>query len=197
MIKRVSALILILLIIFLSKNLVYQFKNYSLAKEYQSKGDMYQAIDYYERVILAYTPLSPVINNSVDNLLNICYKANDQELKLYCLETLRSSLIQTKSFYQPYYELLEKLNIDTAELRTEIITKNYQITNKKEIYNQQLNIIKFNRFPDTFWSFLSILALIGWISMVFYTILKPEKTLIRWIVISIFYILWAYGLYKA
>lgn len=176
--------------------------------EAKKAQDPVKAVRYYERALLFYVPLSPYNKEAVEGILEKCKNMIESEQKLYCYETLRSSLYQIRSFYIPYREELEKLNSLIAELKTsEMINWKYNGFSQKHhqsIYNYHIEILKYDGSPSTFWSVISVFSLIGWIASVLFIILKGFKEPIRIKLLiggiacfALFFFLWITGLLMA
>ncbi len=187
-IKKLLLIFTVLILAFFVKNIFYQYKNFSKAENSYKNGEFIQAIDYYERVILAYTPFSKIVNESVKNLKNICVNTDDSFIKLYCYETLKSSLFQIRSFYQPYRD-----DLNFAINQSAIIKAH----NDANFTKEYLSLDKFNRTPNTFWSLLSILSFLGIIIFLYYLIQKNRINLISLGFILILTVIWLISLYMA
>jgi len=162
----------------------------------------------YEKVILFHFPLSPYTKKAVNGMLIECEKFNEEREKLYCYETLRSSLIQIKSFYQPYKNVIESIKTKIAHLRTiEMINwKENRLTMKdyQSLYQQHMKLLEYENAPSVFWSIIVVFSLIGWITNVFIVIIKGLGTpvdkkflLLGFCGFMIFFTLWIIGLYLA
>lgn len=161
-----------------------------------------------EKVILFHFPLSPYSKKAVNLLIDECEKLKDEEEKLYCYETLRSGLIQVKSFYQPYRDIIEDSKFKIAHLRATLAIKwqfnRYSIQDYDSLYRDNLALIQHENAPSVFWSLVVVFSLIGWISSGVFTILKgfkeptKKKFIIEGIISFIlFFSLWLLGLWMA
>lgn len=162
----------------------------------------------YERIILNHFPLSPYTKKAVNALLNECETFKENDEKLYCYETLRTSLIQIKSFYQPYSEVLEMIKPKIADLRAKekIAWKynNLTMADYEKIYNEQMAILNYDNAPSMFWSFMTVFSLLGWIGSVIMVILKGltkpvNRRILSYGVLSylLFFSLWLLGLWMS
>lgn len=167
-----------------------------------------ERVKVYERVILNHFPLSPYTKKAVSALLNECETFNENDEKLYCYETLRTSLIQIRSFYQPYSDVLENLKPKIADLRAkEKIAWRYNnltMADYDRIYNEQMAILNYDNAPSMFWSFVTVFSLLGWIGSVIIVILKGftkpiNNRVLRYGILSylFFFSLWLLGLWMA
>lgn len=184
----------VIILVFGLKNLIYQYVYISKI----SSEDGLNTIKEYEKVILFHVPLSPYTKQAVDKTLEKCQAFILEDEKLYCYETLRASLIQTKSFYQPYENVIEEITPLIADLRTKLTLKqNKQVSNINyaQIYENQLSLLKYDNTPSAFWSFTTSLSLIIWMFFIIYSIYKNTTIGISGFII--FFIIWIIGLYKA
>lgn len=161
-----------------------------------------------EKVILSHFPMSSYSKEAIDIVRNECEKFTDERERLYCYETLRSSIIQIKSFYQPYEVVLKEIEPEIAHLRTiEYIKWKYNRISMQDydrIYKDNLIHIKHENFPLIFWSFIVVFSLLGWIASVLFIILIGLKNAIKKLYIImgslsfvIFFSLWIIGLWMA
>lgn len=183
------------------RQFIHQLKHYN-ESEISSGVDRVKA---YERVILNHFPLSPYTKKAVNALLNECETLKENDEKLYCYETIRTSLIQIKSFYQPYSEVLEMIKPKIADLRAKekIAWKynNLTMADYEKIYNEQMAILNYDNAPSMFWSFMTVFSLLGWIGSVIMVILKGltkpvNRRIFIYGVLSylLFFSLWLLGL---
>ncbi|MDI6713982.1 MAG: hypothetical protein QMD43_03005 [Thermodesulfovibrio sp.] len=202
--KPILLLLIFAVTALLTRQFFYQLKHMNEADA--SSG--IEKIKAFERVILNHFPLSPYTKNAVDKILIECEGFIKTDEKLYCYETLRSSLIQIKSFYQPYEDTIKKINPKIAELRAEsMISWEYNNLTKKDferIYTAQLALLNYNNAPSQLWSAVTVFSLIGWISTIIFLIMKgfTKNQNRRYIVTGIliylvFFLLWLCGLYFA
>ncbi len=194
-------IIFILLLLFV-RNFYYQV----LHEKEVKKSVGLEKVKAYERVILNHFPLSPYTERAVKELLSICEGFLEEKEKNYCYETLRSSLIQIRSFYQPYEEVIDELKPKIADLRATLKNKGEQ--GKKEeyerIFQAQLEILNYHHAPSCFWSIVTVFSLLGWITsliiVIFKGFAKPLNK--RWLAFGgvsylFFFCLWLLGLLLA
>lgn len=203
--KRTIALLLIIIFLIFSIRMLYSQHIYT--KESDKLVGL-EKVKAYEKVILFHFPLSPYTKKAVKGMIIECEGLNKNNEKLYCYETLRSSLIQIKSFYQPYKTVIESINPTIAHLRAiEMINwkeNNFIMKNYQSLYAFHLNILNYENAPSILWSIITVFSLLGWIGSVFLIILKGlGNPLNKKILITgtggfiIFFTLWLVGLYMA
>jgi hypothetical protein len=199
--KLTVLLLAVMLIAFLVKNLYYQNRYYNTAKQ----QDRIAKVKAYERVILSYVPFSPLGSKAVEELYIYCHTFKKDDERLYCLETLRSSIYQIQNpITRPYTEYLEKIDPEIAKLRAlESINwkfNNYTMADYEKLYNAQMQVLNYDNKPSDFWSFIVVLSLIGWISSVLLFIWKAndkKQILLYSLMFIAFFSLWIVSLYKA
>jgi hypothetical protein len=199
--KLTILLLAVMLIAFLVKNLYYQDRYYNTAKQ----QDGIAKVKAYEKVILSYVPFSPLGSKAVEELYIYCHTFKKDDERLYCLETLRTSIYQIQNpITRPYIEYLEKINPEIAKLRAlESINweySSYTMADYEKLYNAQMQVLNYDNKPSDFWSFIVVLSLIGWISSVLLFIWKANNTkqiLLYSLMFIAFFSLWIVSLYKA
>ena len=202
-----KTIVLLLVIIFLAFFIRMLYSQYIYMKESEKTNGL-EKVKAYEKVVLFHFPLSPYTKKAVEGIMRECEALKENNEKLYCYETLRSNLIQIKSFYQPYKNVILSINPKIAHFRTiEMINwKENKFTMKdyQSLYSFHLNLLNYDNAPSIFWSIITVFSLIGWIGSVFLIILKGLGTpLNKRILISgtagfiLFFTLWLIGLYMA
>ncbi len=203
--KKVFILILVVTLISLVTRSIYTQHKYYKLSEHQSGLEKVKSL---EKVILLYLPFSPYNDKAVNGILEECFRFSQNDEKLYCFETLRSSLIQIKSFNQPYEDTINRINPIIAKLRSqEMINWDFnKYTNDefKKFYEAQIKLLTYDNTPSTFWSVMVGLSLIGWISAQIFLIWKGIgenvnllNTIIGLLSFIAFFSLWILGLYLA
>lgn len=176
LIKKVFIFVLIFLLLFLIRMMYCQ--NLYMKDAMSQKG--LEKIKAFEKVILFHFPFSPFTEKSIKYSLNECNNFKENKEKLYCYETLRSSLLQIRSFYQPYKDVIEELNPKIAHLRAIESIKwkynNYSEKDYEKIYKNHLALLRYDNAPSVSWSAVVVFSLIGWIGSVFFIIFKALKT---------------------
>jgi hypothetical protein len=199
--KLTVLLLVTIFITFLAKNLYYQNRYYNSAKQ----QDGIAKVKAYERVILSYVPFSPLGSKAVEELYIYCHTFKKDDERLYCLETLGTSIYQIQNpITRPYTEYLGKINPEIAKLKAlESINwefNNYTMADYEKLYNIQMQVLNYDNKPSDFWSFIVVLSLIGWISSVLLFIWKAnnkKQTLLYSLMFIAFFSLWIVSLYKA
>ncbi|WP_028951037.1 hypothetical protein [Sulfurihydrogenibium subterraneum] len=202
--KVVLFIVIMVLISLLLRSLYTQYKFITIAKD--QKG--LEKVKSLEKVILFCVPFSPFNKIAVDELKKECQNFSINDEKLYCYETLRTSLIQIKSIYQPYKEILDEIIPIIASLRAkEMISwefNDYKESDFNTLYKNQIKLLMYDNTPSYFWSFIVGFSLIGWISSVIFLIWKGLGENINvfnifWGLLAFvsFFSLWILGLYMA
>ena len=167
-----------------------------------------EKIKSLEKVLLFYVPFSPYNDDAVNTMLEECQNLSKIDEKLYCYETLRTSLVQIRSFYQPYKETLEQIIPVIADLRSREMLNwdfnNYSKEDYKNLYISQLKLLTYDNQPSVFWSFVAVISLIGWILAIVLLIWKglgerisKDYILVSFVLFLLFFSLWILGLYMA
>ncbi len=181
---------------------------YDLIEKAKRVENPVSAVKYYERALLFYVPFSPFNKEAIEGILDRCKTLKESEHKLYCYETLRSSLYQIRNFYIPYKYEIKTLNPLIAELKTEEMIKwKYNSLSEKDrqsIYNYHMEILKYDGSPSMLWSLVSVFSLCGWIVSLIFIIFKGlttpinKKNLFAGLAgYFIFFGLWLLGLWMA
>lgn len=203
--KKIILIFLLVIFFLIIRALTAQHSFMEQAKKTQNPID---AIRSYERALLFYVPFSPSNKKAIEGILERCESLTESEQKIYCYETLRSSLYQIKSFYQPYKQEINRLNPVIAELKAkEMINWKYNNFSERDyqtLYDYHMEILKYDGHPSTFWSIVSVFSLVFWITSVIIIIFKGltvpinKKYLLAGVTgYIIFFSLWLLGLYMA
>lgn len=200
LIKKVVLAAILLIFLFFLRILYMQNLYVSECEKMQG----IEKIKSCEKVVVFHFPLSPYTKKALNSLKNECESLTESKDKLYCYETLRSSLIQIKSFYQPYRNTLEEINPKIAHLRTTEAIKwqfnGYSVQDYEKLYRDNLAIVQYDNAPSVFWSLVLVFCLIGWIFSIFFLILSnfKESVKIKAIIsFLLFFCLWLLGLWMA
>jgi len=174
-------------------------------KWFISQGDMLlmankpiSAVLMYERALLNYIPFSPYNKEAIEKMEKLCKGINDKEYKVFCYETLRSSLYQLRSFYTPFGEKIPEIDKNLYLLKTELyIEQNPSSANDyQKVYNDIKAMMDYDPVASPFWSLIIGLSLIGWISSIIWGIFRGFSLKIG-LIYGIFFGLWILGLFKA
>ncbi len=205
--KLLIAILVILIIVIPIFSLLYNQKTLIReAQMVQIMGKPLMAVNLYERVLLNYVPFSPYNKKAIEGIENICISLTDKKYKLFCEETLRSSLYQIRSFYTPYNDKIREIDKRILLLKTELyIEQNRPPEDKFEaIYKDLKNMQEFDYNAQVSWSLIAVLSLLLWIGCLNFAIFsgftKPvnKKNLqIGLAGFLIFFTLWIIGLIKA
>lgn len=201
--RKFLVFLLIFLGFFMMRMLYFQY----LYFEEGAKLRGIERVRSYEKVILNHFPFSPYTHYAVDGVLKTCEELKENDEKLYCYETLRSSLIQIRSFYQPYQKILQEIEPHIAHLRTMAMI-NWKEDGFREnyarLYSANIKLLSYENTPSVFWSVVLVFSLLGWIGSVFLIIIKGFKTpldkkqLLTGVVsFFLFFFLWLLSLYMA
>ncbi len=139
-----------------------------------------EAVFNYGKALHFYLPFSPYNREAVNMLLElskIFEKRHQTTWELYSLETLRSSLYATRSFYLPFKKLIPKLDDTIASIKAHQMIKSGYLKSFPETKKELLNIMYKNLSPNPFWSLLAVLSLLGWILSILAIIWTNKKTL--------------------
>lgn len=196
--------LIFIFIILIGRSLYVQYKYMNLS--HQQAG--LEKIKSLEKVLLFYVPFSPYNDDAINTMLEECQNLSKIDEKLYCYETLRTSLVQIRSFYQPYKETLEQIIPVIADLRSiEMLNwdfNNYSKEDYKNLYISQLKLLTYDNQPSVFWSFVAVISLIGWILAIVLLIWKglgerinKDYILVSFVLFLLFFGLWILGLYMA
>lgn len=161
-------------------------------------GKPLMAVSMYERALLNYIPFSPYNAEAVKRIEKVCDKLNEKEHKLFCYETLRSSLYQLRGLYIPYGEKLRSLQDKILLIKLELYIErnNPQPDKYQVIYKDLKSMMDYDPYPSTFWSLVVVFSLLGWISAIIFVIRRGFSKLGLLFYLAFFF-LWILGLYMA
>lgn len=202
--RKFLVFILVFIAFFLIRMVYFQYLYFEEGKKLKSL----ERIKNYEKVILHHFPLSPYTNYAVNEVLKICEELKEDDEKLYCYETLRSSLIQIRSFYQPYQKTIQEIKPHIASLTAVAMINwkenGYTKADYERLYEINLKLLIHENTPSLFWSAISVFSFLGWIGFVFLIIFKGfERSINKKHLLSgvfgfiVFFFLWIIGLYMA
>ncbi len=178
-----------LLFLFALKNFMLQTHYIQKAKDAIQKREYIKAIDYYERVVLAYLPLVGYSDEAIGAIRDMCPKLSIPDEKLYCYETLRVDARQVESFYKPYQKEVELATREIIEIKSREFGKNSKTL--KAIKTQETHTWN----THTLWGFMVPLSLLTWVGSTLAWIWRREK---KFILVSVAgYALWLVSLYLA
>lgn len=207
--KKILLLISLIIAIFIFSIIVLINNQRLLIKEaqlVQAMGKPLMAISLYERVLLNYVPFSPYNKKAIEGIERLCPNLTDKKHRLFCEETLRSSLYQIRSFYIPYKEKIKETEKRILILKTELYIEHNNPAERdyEKIYKDLKAMTEYEWYPSVFWSILVIISLLGWIASVIFIIHWGFKESVnrKLVFISvagfiIFFSLWIISLYLA
>ncbi|MFN3813431.1 MAG: hypothetical protein ACK4SM_02255 [Aquificaceae bacterium] len=169
-------------------------------------GEPLMAISMYERALLNYVPFSPYNKDALEKMEKLCPKLKEKEHRLFCYETLRSALYQTKGLYVPYGERLKDLKNPILLTKLELyIERNLPPKNKYQtIYEELRRFMDYSPYPSVTWSLVVVFSLLGWVFSLVWIIWKGLTMPINRSALMLgslsyltFFGLWILGLYMA
>ena len=201
--SRKFLLFVFLLILLIILRVFYdEWENYQKGMSFLKQGKKITAVSYFAFSADSYIPYSPIFSKSVktlevmgDNFL----KQGKLYEAMYVYENLRSSLLQSKSFYVPLKEKIENLNIKLADIKAKILMNELQCDNYDYCYNNQLKLLEeYQKGISVFWSFFACFFFVFWlVSMVVLILRKKRKNIIFYISSFLSFSLWIAGVYFA
>lgn len=203
---KVGVLIVFIILVILATLTYNQRQLIKEAQIVQAMSKPLMAISLYERVLLNYVPLSPYNKKAVEGIEKLCPTLNDKKHRLFCEETLRSSLYQIRSFYMPYEEKIRETEKRILLLKTELFIEhnNPPQSYYEKIYQDLKAMMEHEWYPSVFWSIVVTVSLFLWIACLSFIIWKGfEKSLNKIRVLKgsvgfiLFFSLWLLGLYLA
>lgn len=175
-----------------------QIQYYRAAIRYMAAGDKKNAITYFDRVLSAHIPLSPLEDMARGHLLMLAEnfeKGGNSELALLCYETIRTSGYLARHLAIPGNKGAAMLNQKIASIKAGILVKDNSSLNFKEEYGRQIRIMQRDFSPSVTLSLTAIISFLAYIGFTVFWILKQRR---RYIYLScIFFVLWASAIYIA
>jgi len=175
-----------------------QFQNYSSGNEALKKGSYINAIMYFERVLHAHVPFSPLENKARNDLMGLAArfeKEKDYEPALLCYETLRTSRYLTRHFFVPGSRELPFLNDRIASIKAQLLLKDGMVKGFREGYDQQMGIMSKDYSPSVFWSLVAVSAFWAYLGFIALWILRRKGVYVY--IFCFAFIVWLTGLYMA
>jgi tetratricopeptide (TPR) repeat protein len=118
-ILKIVVLVLIIIVMVYLKLFINQYREFNRGEEAYSKKNFKDAVVYYETSIQFYTPFSSNIKKAIQRMFEIASiyeQEGNYEYALDVYENLRSALYATKSFYQPYSDVINRCDKKITEL---------------------------------------------------------------------------------
>lgn len=175
-----------------------QWQSYSSGDGNLKKGNYNNAIMYFDRVLNAHIPFSPLESKAGQNLLDLGAKFENEkeyELALLCYETLRTSRYLTRHFSVPDYKMIPFLNDKIASIKAQFLVSDGMVKDFKEGYDQQMGIMNKDFSPSVFWSLIAVAAFWAYIGFIVLWIFKRRAVYIY--IFCLAFIVWLTGLYLA
>jgi tetratricopeptide (TPR) repeat protein len=175
-----------------------QWQSYSNGAEDLKKGNYSNAIMYFDRVLNAHIPFSPLESKAENNLLALGAKFENEkeyELALLCYETLRTSRYLTRHLLIPDNYLIPFLNNKIASIKAQFLVKDGMVRDFNEGYNQQMAIMNKDFSPSIFWSLVAVAAFWTYLGFVVLWIFNRKPLYI--FVVCMAFVAWLTGLYLA
>lgn len=175
-----------------------QWQSYSEGTGELEKGNYSNAIMYFDRVLNAHIPFSPLESKAEKNLLSLGSKfenENEYELAQLCYETLRTSRYLTRHFWVPDASLIPYLNSRIAAIKARELVRDRMVKDYKEGYDQQMGIMSKDYSPSVFWSLIAVVAFWIYIGFIVLWILQRKRAYVY--VFCLAFIAWLTGLYFA
>ncbi|MBF0557403.1 MAG: hypothetical protein HQL08_01340 [Nitrospirae bacterium] len=175
-----------------------QWQSYSFGIEDLKKGNYNNAIMYFDRVLNAHIPFSPLEKKAKGHLVELAAKKENQgepELALLCYETVRTSRYLTRHFLVPDGKDIPFLNNKIASIKARLLVKDGIVKDFKEGYDQQMGIMSKDFSPSVFWSFVAVTSFWAYLGFVVLWIFKRRPVYIYITCLAFF--VWLTGLYMA
>ncbi len=175
-----------------------QLQSYSNGVEDLKKGNYNNAVMYFERVLQAHIPFSPLeekAKNHLIGLASVFEKEKEYEQALLCYETIRTSRYLTRHFFIPGSKDLPFLNGRIASIKAQLLVKDGLVKDFKDGYDQQMGIMNKDYSPSAFWSLVGVSAFWAYIGFIMLWIFKRKGIYVY--VCCLAFIVWLTGLYIA
>ena len=191
----ISGSIVILILLRLSLD---QWQGYSNGMESLGKEDYKSAVMYFDRVLNAHIPFSPLEKKAKLRLTELALKFEKEkkyELALVCYETIRTSRYLTRHVFIPDSKDIPFLNDKIASIKAQLLVRDGMVKDFKAGYDQQIGIMNKDFSPSVFWSLVVVSTFWAYIGFVMLWIFKRKTVYIY--VSCIAFIIWLTGLYIA
>lgn len=175
-----------------------QWQSYNQGVNSLKKDNFKDAVMYFDHVLNAHVPFSPLERRAKENLMNLAMmleNKNEHELALLCYETIRSSRYLARHFVVPDGRDIPLLNDRIASIKARLLVRDGMVSDFKKGYEQQIGIMKKDFSPSVAWSLLAVASLFMYIGLVIVWILK--KRWVYFIGLICAFIVWAAALYLA
>ncbi len=175
-----------------------QFQSYSNGAADLKKGNYNNAIMYFDRVLHAHIPFSPLEEKAKNHLIGLASmfeKEKEYEPALLCYETIRTSRYLTRHFFVPGSKDIPFLNDRIASIKAQLLVKDGLVKDFKEGYDQQMGIMNKDFSPSVFWSVVAVAAFWAYIGFIVLWIFKRKSLYVY--IVCLAFIVWLAGLYMA
>lgn len=175
-----------------------QWQSYYKGTEDLKKGNYNNVIMYFDRVLNAHIPFSPLENKAEINLLALGAKFENEkeyELALLCYETIRTSRYLTRHFMVPGASRIPYLSSRIASIKARVLVEDGMVRDFKAGYDQQMGIMNKDFSPSVFWSLIAVAAFWMYIGFIVLWILRRNRVYV--FIFSLSFIVWLVGLYMA
>ncbi len=161
-------------------------------------GDKKEAIMYFDRVLNAHIPYSPIEKKAKNELLALATGfevKGENELALLCYETIRTSRYLSRHFFVPDRKDIPFLNAKIAAIKARLLVKEVMAGDFTKVYDQQMRLLGRDYSPSAFWSFFAVTAFAAYIVSVVLWIIRRRGIYIFAFCFSC--LIWVMALYKA
>jgi hypothetical protein len=199
--NRIKSAVLIvtsILILVVLRLCLDQWQGYRNGMESLGKGDQKSAVMYFDRVLNAHIPFSPLEKKAKEHLLVFAErfeKNNELELALVCYETIRTSRYLARHFFVPDSKDIPFLNNRIASIKARLLLKDGLVKDFKEGYDQQMGIMNKDFSPSLSWSLIVVCSFWAYVGFIFLWIFKRKPVYIY--ITCLAFIAWLTGLYFA
>lgn len=155
------------LVLIWGRVLYLQGSHYYEGRRFYQEKNWKLAIREYDTSLHFYTPFSPFTGKAARGLWDIGRTFEDQgvlDWAQIAFSSLRSSFYGTRSFYTPGKKWIERCDSKIADLNTRMLLIEGSIKPDQVALEmqKQLQVLRDNRAPSVFWSFMAELGFIGW-----------------------------------
>ena len=171
---------------------------YGTGVEKIKSGDKRGAIMYFDKVLNAHIPYSPIEKKAKNELLALATGfevKGENELALLCYETIRTSRYLARHFRVPDRKDIPFLNEKIAAIKARLLVKEVMAGDFTKVYDQQMRLLDRDYSPSASWSFFAVTAFAAYIVSVVLWIIRRRGIYIFAFCSSL--LIWVMALYKA
>ena len=179
---------------------------YHEGEAYLEKGQIIEAITFFDRSIHWYTPFNPYVRQSAEHLWEIGLRAEqqgDSQLALIAIRTIRRGFYAARSFYTPGKAWIGKCDTKIASL----MAKKLGAASMENTETPPL-VKRNNPEPDIFWTLVLEIGFLGWIGCVIGFLihsltegqtprLRSRPAILWGVMVLIFFTVWIVGMMRA